>query len=158
MMMTDFGKFKYFLSSVHILFTSNSYNEAKRNDTEAMPMNDYENNEFVPEQEQPPVSEPPRQETPVQQEVPPQQPYGGQASSYHGAGAGRKESPYANSPYVVNHQPRQESRWQQPEPQAAYQYPPQYEAPKAPKVKKQHKGLGKKILAAVLALVVVAGS
>ncbi|MBQ2855037.1 MAG: trypsin-like peptidase domain-containing protein [Oscillospiraceae bacterium] len=121
-------------------------------------MNDYENNEFVPEQEQPPVSEPPRQETPVQQEVPPQQPYGGQASSYHGAGAGRKESPYAKSPYVMNHQPRQESRWQQPEPQAAYQYPPQYEAPKAPKVKKQHKGLGKKILAAVLALVVVAGS
>ena len=100
-------------------------------------MNEYESNAFIPQQEP---------------EAAPQQP---QASAYHGTGAGRKESPYANSPYVMNHQPQAENRGcQEPE----YRYPPQYEAPKPPKAKKQHKGLGRKILAAVLAVVLVAGS
>ena len=114
-------------------------------------MNEYENNEFIPEQEQPPV------QTPPQQETPPQQPYGYQASSYHGTGAGRKESPYANSPYVMNHQPRQESGWQQPKSEPVYQYQPQYEPPK-PRAKKEKTGTGRRILAALLALVLVAGS
>ena len=103
-------------------------------------MNEYENNEFVPEQ---PAAEP-------QHEVPPQ------PTAYHGAGSGRKESPYANSPYVMNHQ-SENTGYQQQE-QTAYQYQPQYEPPKAPKVRKPRKGLGKKILAAVLALALVGGS
>ena len=32
----------------------------------------------------------------------PQQPY---TNPYHGAGTGRKESPYANSPYEMHHAP-----------------------------------------------------
>jgi len=75
----------------------------------------------------------------------PQQPY---AKPYHGTGAGRKESPYANSPYETYQPPRQE-----------YQYRPQTEPPVKPKkVKKPRKPIGKKILAAALALVLVAGS
>ena len=75
----------------------------------------------------------------------PQQPY---ANPYHGTGAGRKESPYANSPYEMHHAPRQE-----------YQYQPQTEPPVKPqKVKKPRKPVGKKILAAGLAIVLVAGS
>ena len=75
----------------------------------------------------------------------PQQPY---TNPYHGAGTGRKESPYANSPYETCHAPRQE-----------YQYHPQTEPPVKPKkVKKPRKPMGKKILAAVLAIVLVAGS
>jgi len=75
----------------------------------------------------------------------PQQP---SANPYHGTGTGRKESPYANSPYEMHHAPRQE-----------YQYQPQTEPPVKPKkVKKPRKPMGKKILAAVLALVLIAGS
>ena len=75
----------------------------------------------------------------------PQQPY---TNPYHGAGAGRKESPYANSPYETYQPPRQE-----------YRYHPQTEPPVKPKkAKKPRKPMGKKILAAVLALVLVAGS
>ena len=110
-------------------------------------MNEYENNEFTPEED---ILE----SAPDQQEIPPRQPV---TSAYHGVGAGRRESPYANSPYVMNHQPHQEN--------AGYSYEPphqepqyHYDAPKPPKVKKQHKELGKKILAAVLAVALVAGS
>ena len=67
---------------------------------------------------------------------------------YRAAGAGRKESPYANSPYEAYQPPRQE-----------YRYHPQTEPPVKPKKeKKPRKPVGKKILAAVLALVLVAGS
>ncbi len=63
-------------------------------------------------------------------------------------GTGRKESPYANSPYEMNHAPRQE-----------YQYHPQTEPPVKPqKEKKSRSSLGKKVLAALLAVAVVAGS
>ena len=58
-------------------------------------MNEYENSSFTPEQQQP--VPPPQSESPVQQ-----------SSAYHGAGAGRKESPYANAPYVMEHQSRTE--------------------------------------------------
>ena len=87
-------------------------------------MNEYENNEFTSQQPEQPSPQP-------------------EHAAYHGTGAGRKESPYADSPYVMNHQPQQ-PRWEPP-----------YEAPKP---KKQHKGFGKKILAAVLAVALVAGS
>jgi len=75
---------------------------------------------------------------------PPQEHSGG----YHGAGAGRKESPYANSPYERVEQPRQE-----------YYYQPQTQPPQKPaKVKKTSGGRGRKLLAVLLALAVVAGS
>ena len=45
----------------------------------------------------------------------PQEPY---SNPYQGTGAGRKESPYANSPYETYQAPRQE-----------YRYHPQTEAP-----------------------------
>ena len=108
-------------------------------------MNEYENNDLIPEQ---PAPETPRQEPPLTN------PY-----TYHGTGTGRKESPYANSPYVMNHQPDQNHHTgQQPQQESTYQYQPQYEAPKPQKQKKQKSGIAKKILAAVLALVLVAGS
>ena len=77
--------------------------------------------------------------------TPSQQPH---ETPYHGVGTGRKESPYANSPYETYQPPRQE-----------YQYRPQTEPPLKPKKpKKPRKPISKKILAAVLAIVLVAGS
>ena len=99
---------------------------------------------------------------PVQQEyIPrpaPEQPVYHQAypgytqpqTGYRGTGTGRKESPYASSPYVMNHQPQPEYRYQ---PQTQ---PP--EKPKAPKVKKQRKPIWKGLLAGVLTVALVAGS
>ena len=97
--------------------------------------------------------EPVEQEMPKQEQAEPsiQQPY-------HGAGAGRKESPFVNSPYVMNHeQPKAES--------AHYQntyippIPPQ-EPPR--RMKKPKSGNSRKVwkavLCAVLAIVLVAGS
>ena len=90
-------------------------------------------------EEYPETPEEPREE-PI-----PEQPY---ANPYQGTGTGRKESPYANSPYETYHPPRQE-----------YRYHPQTEAPVKPKkVKKARKPMGKKVLATILALVLVAGS
>ena len=84
---------------------------------------------------------PPRQEE--YPPVPPQN-YG----AYHGSGAGRKESPYANSPYIPQ-PPRQE-----------YQYQPQTQPPqKPPKAKKEKKsgsGFGRKLLAVILVVALVA--
>ena len=83
-------------------------------------------------------------ETP-EEPVPPQRP---SEYAYHGTGTGRKESPYANSPYETYQPPRQE-----------YRYHPQTEPPVKPKkAKKSRKPIGKKILAALLAVVLVAGS
>ncbi len=95
-------------------------------------MEPFENNEFINENP-----------APV-----PEEPVAPQPNPYHGTGAGRKESPYANSPYVMNQQPHQ-----------GYQYQPQTEAPQKPKkVKKQRKGIWKGVLAAVLTVALVAGS
>ena len=92
-------------------------------------MDTFENSEFEHIPETPEASEP-------------QQPY---ETPYHGSGTGRKESPYANSPYETCQMPRQE-----------YHYQPQTEPPVKPrKVKKPRKPVNKKILAAVLALVLV---
>ena len=96
--------------------------------------------------------EPVEQERPNEEQAQPvsQQPY-------HGTGAGRKESPFANAPYVMNHeQPKAE----------AYQYQSTYVPPIPPqepprKIKKPRKPMGKVwkgILCAVLALAVVGGS
>ena len=98
-------------------------------------MDAFENTDFEYEPEIPeePVFTPPQQ--------PAEQPY-------HNTGAGRKESPYANSPYEMHHTPRQE-----------YHYQPQTEPPVKPKkVKKSRKPVSRKIFAAILALVLVAGS
>ena len=81
-----------------------------------------------------------REPVPESHEVP-------ESSGYHGTGAGRKESPYANSPY---------QRFEQPQP---YRYQPQTQPPQKPKKeKKARSGFGKKMLAGVLSLALVAGS
>ena len=93
-------------------------------------------------QEEPPV---PPQEPEPPRYVPPQN-YG----PYHGSGTGRKESPYADSPYV----------FQQPQPE--YRYQPQTQPPqKPPKSGKEKRPLGgfwKKLLSVILIISLVAGS
>ena len=67
---------------------------------------------------------------------------------YRGTGAGRKESPYANSPYEMNRPYQNE-----------YRYQPQTQPPEKPKKeKKARKGVWKSILAVALAIALVAGS
>ena len=98
-------------------------------------MDTFDYNDF-PENQQP--------QAPAQEPVP-QQP---QSGTYHAAGAGRTESPYANSPYEMNRQPQSE-----------YRYQPQTDPPqKAKKEKKARKPIWKGILACVLAVALVAGS
>ena len=80
-------------------------------------MEPFENEENVYEQEQPQEPEVPAQP---------------QSSAYHAAGTGRKESPYASSPYVMN------------DPEPEYRYRHQYEKPPRPPkqprtMKKWHK-------------------
>lgn len=75
---------------------------------------------------------------PIEDPVTPPQP---EQTTYHSTGSGRKESPYADSPYAA--QSHQE-----------YEYQPQRQ-PKPPK--KSGGKTGRRILAAVLALVLVAG-
>ena len=134
-------------------------------------MDNFENNEFQPEPEaelDPPAA--PAEEPAVQEPVPeeaseeevpaapqdaPQDTSQPQAepNAYRGTGAGRKESPYANSPYVMDHQTQQSSC------QSQYQYQPQTEPPKKqPKEKKPKNKIWKRVVAAALAVVLVAGS
>lgn len=71
-----------------------------------------------------------------------------QPNSYHGTGTGRKESPYANSPYIMNQESGQE-----------YRYQPQTEPPVKPKKeKKPRKKVWKALLCTAAALALVAGS
>jgi len=121
-------------------------------------MDNFENNEFP--NEQPPVQPEPQPQQPYREEPAPQQEYQSQPdpAAYRGAGAGRKESPYANSPYVMHHAPQQEEpRYQQ---QYQYQYqPPQYEAPKKPKKEKKNRsGFWKKFVSVAAAIALVAAS
>ena len=77
--------------------------------------------------------------------TPPQQP---PAGPYHGSGTGRKESPYADSPYEIHRTSQQ-----------AYRYQPQTHRPaKPPKVRNSKRGFWKGLLAATLAIAMVAGS
>ncbi len=108
-------------------------------------MEPFENNDLTSEPRPPvpqePISVPrdPQMELP-QPEVPRQEPY-------HGAGSGRRESPYANSPYVC-----QQSR---PE----YQYQPQTQPPQKPskpkKEKKPRSGSWKGIVAGICAAALI---
>ena len=82
-------------------------------------------------------------EIPQNPSQPEQPPYSG---TYRSAGTGRKESPYADSPYVMNHPPQQEYSYQPPQP------------PKPKKEKKPGKPIWKKVLSAALALAILAGS
>jgi len=95
-------------------------------------MDTFENNEFSENQ--------PDRES--RQEPLPQQT---QPGVYHAPLTGRKESPYANSPYETNWQPREE-----------YRYQPQTQKPQ--KVKKERRPLWKGALACILAVALVAGS
>ncbi|MBQ7001041.1 MAG: trypsin-like peptidase domain-containing protein [Oscillospiraceae bacterium] len=99
-------------------------------------MEPFENNDF--ENGQAPIVPEEPQTMPPQPEP--------QPIAYHGAGTGRKESPYANSPYERVEPPRQE-----------YVYRPQTEPP-VKKPKKTRKPLWKGLLAGALAVLLVAGS
>ena len=113
-------------------------------------MDNYEHEEFPQEFEQQEPAQNEYQSAPYQQSY--QQPY---QQPYHGAGAGRKESPFANSPYEMNH--HRQPAWESYGSNGGF-VPPQ-EPPR--KVKKQRKPMSnvwKRILCVVLALAVVAGS
>ncbi len=87
-------------------------------------------------------------------------------STYHGTGAGRKESPYADSPYVMQQPAAQPAPKAEPRPEAqgsdqrTYYYEPVTpQPPKPPKAKKKAKrGFWKKALVGVLVLALVCGS
>ncbi|HBK26895.1 MAG TPA: hypothetical protein DDY90_09380, partial [Clostridiales bacterium] len=68
-----------------------------------------------------------------------------QSGTYHAAGTGRRESPYANSPYMTGQRPYQ------------YQYQPQTQPPqKKEKPRKSGKSPWKAVIAAVLVVALVA--
>lgn len=104
-------------------------------------MDTFDNNEFENQPEQPIPASP---ETPEASEIP----EAPQSTAYHGTGTGRRESPYANSPYesapVQDYQPRY-----------TYEEPTPRKQPKKPRTGKK---TARKIIAIVAALAVVAGS
>lgn len=109
-------------------------------------MDTFENNDYRPEAEN--HQSAPEVQTPPQPEWNPAPQYTPQQGTYHGAGSGRKESPYANSPYVTNHQHTYQE----------YRYQPQTEPPQKPKkVKKERKFPWKAVLGGVLTIALVAG-
>ena len=111
-------------------------------------MEPYENDDLLNNNPTPPVSEEP-EVTYQPYEAQPQYNPQPQQGTYHGTGTGRKESPYANSPYVMNHPPH---GYQE------YRYQPQTQPPQKPKkAKKARTPIWKGILAAVLAIALVAG-
>ena len=105
--------------------------------------------EEAPLAEIPVTDEPAVQEAPAEVHIPvPEQP---PVTTYRQTGTGRRESPYANSPYEMN-QPRQGYT-------PGYTFQPQTQ-PK-PRVKKEKKkrslsGLGRKAVAALLVIAMVA--
>ena len=106
----------------------------KKKDKEAYIMESFENNEFENE--------------PAVSPEPPAEPARDSADDgvYHTAGTGRRESPYADSPYEMNHHAQGSYR--------AAPTPPVY--PPHP-AKKPHKPLWKPIVACLLAVALVAG-
>ena len=106
-------------------------------------MDNYENQDYIP------------QEDPSREED----------NAYRGTGSGRKESPFADSPYVMNHrvEPAASQRPNPSDYRSGSTYvppiPPQYPPVKPKKEKKAKSGkVWKGILAAALSLAVVAGS
>ena len=118
-------------------------------DKEVTSMEPFENNELENETETP---QPDAEEAvPQPEQAPSAQPQEEpQQTAYHGTGAGRKESPYANSPYVMDQHPQQE-----------YRYQPQTEPPQKPekvhKEKKPRKPVWKGIVACLAVAAMVAG-
>ena len=110
-------------------------------------MDQYENDQLRPEQEYQPQTEP--QQQPWQDPRPASQPYSG-------AGVGRKESPFADSPYEMNRRPNP----------SAYNFgstyvppiPPQQPPVKPKKERKEGGKAWKTVLCAVLVAALVAGS
>ena len=109
-------------------------------------MDNYENNPIPQETEnQQPRSEAPQQTQPV-------------SEPYSGAGVGRKESPFADSPYVMNHQPKYNTGRRQEYVEDCGGIP---HIPPQPPAKPKKSGSGKgwkRVLCTVLALAVVAGA
>ena len=101
-------------------------------------MDSFENNEFTNEPE-------PTPETAEAPEAPSQEP--AQGSTYHGVNTGKRESPFADSPYEMHHH--------------TYENPhsdPAAPAGKPHKAKKHRKPVWKPIVAGLLVLALVAGS
>lgn len=104
-------------------------------------MDTFENKDVTPEENPEVTPEMPQEET----------------STYHGAGAGRREETYANPAYSAYHTSEQPAGGYQP----PYYQGPYYQhcqQPYAPAPKKKAGKVWKGILAAVLAIVIVAGS
>ena len=100
-------------------------------------MDTFDNNEYQNTDPESQEQEPEAQAQPQSQE---------NGGVYHGAGSGRKESPYANSPYVMDQR------------QQEYHYQPQEQPPQKPhKEHKPRKPIWKGLIAGVLAVVLVAG-
>ena len=121
-------------------------NEELRQEYENIPVQE----EHLPEQE---MSEIPQPEQVVQEPESAPAEYQEPVAEhmYRGTGVGRKESPFADSPYVVNPQPVRQ------QPRISYETPVPPQKPVKPKVKKERKGF-KRVLAAALVLVVLVGS
>ena len=105
---------------------------SKKIDKEAYMMESFENNEFETKSNDIP-------ESPVE----PTQDTAGN-SEYRSGGTGRRESPYANSPYEMNHHARES-------------YDSHSPSPRPKKAKKPHKPIWKSVLACLLAVALVAG-
>jgi len=107
-------------------------------------MENYENNP-VPQESENQQFRP--AESPAPEQAPPV------SEPYSGAGVGRKESPFADSPYVMNHQPDPNQY------RCGSAYVPPIPPQPPVKPKKQRSGKGwKRVCSAVLALAVVAGA
>ena len=106
-------------------------------------MDTFENNYPAENQEPAPSPEAPEAPRPPVEEAPAMEP------TYRGTGTGRKESPYADSPYVAYQRPQQDYR---------YQYTPRQEPSRKPKKAKKQGIFWKKAGAAVLALALLLGS
>ena len=108
-------------------------------------MENYENEELHQEHA---CTEPQTPEAPQQPEPRIEQPY-------NGADAGRRESPFADSPYVMNHQSNAGGEYQ---PRGGYIPPFSSQEPPRQKLKKQGRGkVWKTVLASILTVALVAG-
>jgi len=120
-------------------------------------MENFENEQFRQEPEiQENTNHHENQEQPAREEYRPEP----EQQTYRGAGVGRKESPFANSPYVTN-QPHVKPEGEPYRYQNAYVPPvPPQEPPRKPKKLKKADGgkVWKVVLCAVLAIALVAGS